>query len=167
MTVSTMDYWDRIAQQILDYSLPRKELWILPEDADYLEDKYSGLGFAERGDLDKFIMLAFSGISGGRIDDRKQELRTKFGIGTGNTFEAYLKQQRGKGLEIPYVSRGFCNYGREPIDDLHITQGPARYHSYTGLCRKHSKEMNFVRDMLGRDIMIEIWHSEVRQQKVS
>ena len=123
-----------------------KRARILKTDAEYLVDKYSE--FASSDNLKKYICLAFRSFSIEENPQKKQELRDKFGIGTENEFEEYLKQEASR-LPITPSSPDYCTYCNEKIIDWPIgTYGYPQNRSYFGLCRRHSKELDFVESLL-------------------
>ena len=69
-----------------------KHARILKTDAAYLIEKYSK--FAGSDDLKKYICLAFCPFSSDEHQQKKQELRDSFGIGTGNE----LRRRKKNGL---------------------------------------------------------------------
>ncbi len=123
-----------------------KRAHILKTDAEYIIDKYSE--FASSNDLKKYICLAFRSFSIEENQQKKQELRDVFGLGTGNEFECYLKQEASK-LPITLSSPDECTYCNEKITEWTIgTYGYPQNSTYLGLCRRHSKEHDFVYSLL-------------------
>ncbi len=119
---------------------------IHPEDAEYLIEKYSN--FATSEDLEKYICLTFCPFSNDEHRQKKQELKGKFGISTGNEFEQYLKDE-AVNLPITPFSPEVCAYCDE--ERKHWTIGVYGYpqnSTYFGLCRRHSKEHKFVYSLL-------------------
>jgi hypothetical protein len=135
-------------ERILNYQLKPDELWILPEDAKFLIDEYSR--FVNPEDLRKFIHLIFVGLENKKIRERRQEFRDKFGIGTENEFDLYLRAKKSV-IEIdPFYPRESCKYcGGERVERPIGTKGYPQNLAYYGLCRRHSKEWDFICYSLG------------------